>query len=127
MNQANHALRAWMDEVEAINQLHRIQGIPWDRDMGGLLEMILERSKHPPALLFEKIPNARQDMQILCSQIDGIERLALAMGNDPKLGITEFIQAWRRKVRNFQPVEPEDVKDPPIFEKRVERDIDLEA
>ena len=40
--------------------------------------MILERSKHAPALLFEKIPNAREDMQILCSQIDGIERLALA-------------------------------------------------
>jgi hypothetical protein len=59
MNLANHDLRAWMDEVEAINQLRRIQGMPWDREMGGLLEMILERSKHPPALLFEKMPNAQ--------------------------------------------------------------------
>jgi len=92
MNPVNHDLRAWMAEVESINQLHRIQGVPWDKDMGGLVEMILERSKHSPALLFEKIPNARQDMQILCSQIDGIERLALAMGNDPKPGVTEFKQ-----------------------------------
>ena len=53
--------------------------------------MILERNKHAPALLFENIPNSRQDMQILCSQIDGIERLALAMGTDPKVGITEFM------------------------------------
>ncbi|MGH7824430.1 MAG: hypothetical protein ACREQ7_04555 [Candidatus Binatia bacterium] len=89
MNLANHDLRAWMGEVESINQLHRIQGIPWDKDLGGLLEMILERSKHPPALLFENMPDARQDMQILCSQIDTIERLALAMGTDPKLGVTQ--------------------------------------
>ena len=127
MNLANHDLRAWMKEVDSIGQLHRIQGVPWDKDMGGLLEMILERSKHPPALLFEKIPDARQDIQILCSQIDGIQRLALAMGTDPKLGTTDFIQAWRQKIRNFQPVEPEYVKDAPIFENRVEKDIDLEA
>ncbi len=47
--------------------------------------MILERSKHAPAMLFEKIPDARQDMRVLCSQIDGIARLALAMGTDPKV------------------------------------------
>src|SRR5437016_9040722 len=105
MNPANHDLRAWMHQVESINQLRRIQGVSWDKDMGGLVEMILERSKHAPAMLFEKIPNAREDMQILCSQIDGIERLALAMGNDSKLGVTDFIQAWRRKVRNFEPVD----------------------
>lgn len=124
---ANHDLRVWMKQVESINQLHRIQGVPWDKDIGGLLEMILERSKKPPALLFEKIPDARQDMQILCSQIDTIERLALAMGTDPHVGVTDFIQAWRHKVRNFQPMEPQFVDDAPILENRVEKDIDLEA
>jgi len=127
MNALNHDLRAWMNGVESIRQLHRIQGIPWDKDLGGLLEMILERAKHPPALLFEAIPKARQDMRILCSEIDTIERLALAMGTDPTLGITDFIQAWRRKIRNFQPVEPEFVGDAPVFENVVEQDIDLEA
>jgi UbiD family decarboxylase len=116
-----------MNRVESINQLYRIEDISWDKDIGGLLEMILERSKHPPALLFEKIPQARQDMQILCSQIDTIERLALAMGTDPKLGVTDFIQAWRRKVRNLQPIEPQYVNDAPVFENRIEKDIDLGA
>ncbi len=81
MNPANHDLRAWLNEVEKIGQLHRIEGIPWDKDMGGLVEMILERSKHAPAMLFEKIPDARQDMRILCSQIDGIERLGARDGH----------------------------------------------
>ncbi|MGE5818506.1 MAG: UbiD family decarboxylase [Deltaproteobacteria bacterium] len=127
MNPANHDLRAWIREVDAMGQLHRIRGVPWDKDMGGLLEMILERSKHPPALLFEDIPNARQQMTILCSQIDGIKRLALAMGNNPELGITDFIQAWRQKVRNFQPVEPQYVNAAPIFENSIEKNINLEA
>lgn len=124
---ANHDLRAWMTKVESINQLHRLQGIPWQKEIGGLLEMILERSKKPPALLFEKIPDARQDMQILCSQIDTIERLALAMGTNPDVGVTDFIQAWRGKIRNFQPIDPEYLDDAPIFENRIEKDIDLEA
>ena len=127
MNPANHDLRAWMHEVECINQLYRIQGIPWDKDIGGLLEMILERSKHPPALLFENIPNTRQDTRILCSQIDGIKRLALAMGNNPNLGLTEFIQTWRQKIRNFEPVEPQYVNDAPILENQIENNIDLES
>ena len=127
MTLANHDLRAWLGEVEKIGQLRRISGIPWDRDMGGLLEMILERNKHAPALLFDKIPDAREDMQILCSQIDGIERLALAMGTQPQVGITDFIQSWRRKLRNFEPVEPQYVQDGPIFENLVEKNIDLEA
>jgi UbiD family decarboxylase len=127
MTLANHDLRAWLGEVEKIGQLRRISGIPWDRDMGGLLEMILERNKHAPALLFDEIPDAREDMQILCSQIDGIERLALAMGTQPHVGITDFIQSWRRKLRNFEPVEPQYVQDGPIFENIVEKNIDLEA
>ena len=56
MNPANHDLRAWMGEVEKIDRTAPHPGIPWDKDMGGLVEMILERSKHSPALLFEKIP-----------------------------------------------------------------------
>jgi 3-polyprenyl-4-hydroxybenzoate decarboxylase len=103
---SNHDLHAWLSEIEKIGQLRKVQGIPWDKDMGGLVEMILERNKHAPALLFENIPDARQDTSVLCSQIDGIERLALAMDTDPTLGITEFIQAWRQKIRNFQPVDP---------------------
>src|ERR1051325_11600853 len=106
MTASNHDLHAWLSEVEKIGQLRRVQGIPWDKDMGGLVEMILERNKHAPALLFENIPDARHDTSVLCSQIDGIERLAQAMGIDPNLYCREFIQAWRQKIRNFQPVKP---------------------
>jgi len=127
MTPANHDLRAFLDKVEKIGELRRIENIPWDKDIGGLVEMILERSANPPAMLFEKIPGARQDMEILCSQIDTLPRLAIAMGTDPNLGLTDFIQAWRRKIRNFEPVPAQFVEDAAIFENRVDKNIDLEA
>ena len=127
MTPSNHDLRAFLSEVDKIGELRRIENIPWDKDLGGLVEMILERSAHPPAMLFEKIPGARQDTEVLCSQIDTLPRLAIAMGTDPKLGLTDFIQAWRRKIRNFEPVPAQFIKDAPILENRVDKNIDLEA
>ena len=47
MTPANHDLRAFLHEVEKIGELRRIENIPWDKDIGGLVEMILERSANP--------------------------------------------------------------------------------
>src|SRR6476646_6980857 len=127
MTPSNHDLRAFLSEVEKIGELRRISAIPWDKDIGGLVETILERSKNPPAMIFDQIPGSRQDMEILCSQIDTLPRLALGMSTDPKLGHTDFIQAWRRKIRRFEPVPAQFVGDGPIFENRVDKNIDLEA
>jgi len=66
MNPANHDLRAFIQEVESIGQLHRIEGIPWDKDMGGLVEMILERSKHAPAMRPRNVkPAAVMDTSVI--------------------------------------------------------------
>ncbi|HEV8343819.1 MAG TPA: UbiD family decarboxylase domain-containing protein, partial [Candidatus Binatia bacterium] len=120
-------LREWVRGVEELGQLRRIPGIPWDLEIGGLMELILEKEKFPPALLFEKIPDKRDDMSILCTQLDSVERLALTMGVRPEIGVRDFIQLWRRRLKQLQPVEPEFVKDAPILENIVEKDINLDA
>lgn len=120
-------LRDWVGAVQSLGQLKRLRGIHWDLEIGGLLEMILEQARHPPALLFEEIPESRQDTRILCSQLDTIERLALAMGTEPKVGIRDFIQAWRKKIRELKPTDPEFVKDGAVLEHCIEEDIDIEA
>jgi len=120
-------LREWVRGVEELGQLRRIPGIPWDLEIGGLMELILEKEKFPPALLFEKIPDKRDDMSILCTQLDSVERLALTMGVTPEIGVRDFIQLWRRRLKQLQPVEPEFVKDAPILENIVEKDINLDA
>ncbi|MBI2986647.1 MAG: UbiD family decarboxylase [Deltaproteobacteria bacterium] len=122
---ASQDLREWVKGVEALGQLARLRGIHWDLEIGGLLEVILERHRHPPALLFEQIPDAREEMRILCSQLDTIERLALAMGAEPRAGLRDFIQNWRMKVRGLRPVEPELVQQGPVFENCLEEKIDF--
>ncbi len=118
-------LREWVSGVEDIGQLARLKGVHWDLEVGGLLEVVLEKNRHPPALLFEEIPDARKDTRILCSQIDVLERLALAMGAEPRVGLRDFIQNWRRRIRGLKPVEPEFLQQGPVFENCVEGKIDL--
>ena len=118
-------LHDWVKAVERLGQLKRLQGIHWDLEIGGLLELILEKEKQPPAILFEDIPEARQDVHILCAQLDTIERLALTMGVAPEIGVRDFIQAWRRKIKGITPIEPEFVQDGPVYQNCVERGIDL--
>lgn len=118
-------LRDFVKAVDGIGQLQRLQGIHWDLEIGGLLEILLERQRHPPAFLFEDIPESRRSMRILCAQLDTIERLALAMGTQPQIGIRDFIEGWRRKLRGLDPIEPELVPSGPIFENSAEKDIDL--
>ena len=118
-------LREWLSAVEELGQLVRLKGVHWDLEIGGLLEVILEKNRHPPALLFEEIPDARKDTRILCSQIDVLERLALAMGAEPRVGLRDFIQNWRRRIRGLKPVEPEFLQQGPVFENCVEGKIDL--
>jgi len=118
-------LREWVNAVEDLGQLARLKGVHWDLDIGGLLEVVLEKNRHPPALLFEEIPDARRDTRILCSQIDTLERLALTMGVEPCVGLRDFIQNWRRRVRGLKPVEPEFVRQGPVLENCLEEKIDL--
>ena len=119
-------LREWVRGVEELGQLRRIPGIPWKLEIGGLMELFLERDKFPPALLFEKIPDAREDMSVLCAQLDSVERLALTMGIKPEIGVRDFIDLWRKRLKQIKPVEAEYVKDGPICENVVEKNINLE-
>lgn len=124
---ASQDLRDWVGAVEALGQLERLKGVHWDLEIGGLLEILLEQQRHPPALLFEEIPDSRRDMRVLCSQLDTIERLALAMGTQPQVGVREFIESWRRKLRALKPTEPEFVQTGPVLENCMESEIDLTA
>lgn len=118
-------LREWVGKVEALGQLARLKGVHWDLEIGGLLEVILEQNRHPPALFFEEVPEARKDTRVLCSQIDTLERLALAMGAEPRVGLRDFIQNWRRRVRGIRPLDPEFVGQGPVLENCLEEKIDL--
>jgi 4-hydroxy-3-polyprenylbenzoate decarboxylase len=119
-------LRTWLDDVERIGQLMTVTGIDWDLELSTLTEVINERAKQRPAIVFDKINGYPEGYRVAVNLLSSVNRLALTMGMEPNLSEFDFVQKWRRQVKVVQPVEPKLVKDSPLFD-NVQKgsDIDL--
>ena len=109
-------LRTWLNDVEKLGQLMTVAGIDWDLELSTLTEVINERAKHRPAIVFDKINGYPAGYRVAVNLLSSVNRLALTMGMEPKLGEFDFVQQWRRRVKAIQPIEPKIVKDSPLFE-----------
>ena len=119
-------LREWVAEVERLGQLQTVEGAHWDLEIGALTELICEHSPSPPAVMFDAIPGYPRGYRILVNLLETVERLALTTGLPTNLAPREFIQEWRRRLRQLLPLEPKLVSDGPILQSRVVGDgIDL--
>ncbi|MBV9970129.1 MAG: hypothetical protein JO228_09110, partial [Xanthobacteraceae bacterium] len=50
-------LRGWLEEVDRMGELERVDGAHWDVEMGAITHMLTEKSRgHAPAILFDKVP-----------------------------------------------------------------------
>jgi len=49
-------LREWIEKVEAMGELLRVNGAHWDLEIGALTDLYQQRPGSP-ALLFDKIPD----------------------------------------------------------------------
>jgi 4-hydroxy-3-polyprenylbenzoate decarboxylase len=119
-------LRTWLDDVDKIGQLVRVEGVDWDLELSTLTEIINERAKSRPALLFGKIKGYPEHYGVAVNLLSSVQRLALTVGMEPNLREFDFVERWRRHVKTIQPIEPEKIQDCPLFENvREGRDVDL--
>jgi 4-hydroxy-3-polyprenylbenzoate decarboxylase len=119
-------LRSWLDEVKKFGQLMTVENVDWNLELSTLTEIINERSKIRPAILFDNIKGYPKGFRIAVNALSSVNRLALTMGLDPKLSEFEFVQHWRKQVKTIQPIEPRKVKEAPLFENMQSgADIDL--
>ena len=119
-------LRTWLGEVEKLGQLMTVENVDWDLELSTLTEIINERSKTRPAIVFDRIKGYPAGYRIAVNMLSSANRLALTMGLDARLSEFEFVQHWRRRVKSISPIDPRKVKDAPLFE-NVQKgdDIDL--
>jgi len=119
-------LRTWLDDVDNLGQLMTIENVDWDLELSTLTEIINERTKARPAIVFDKIKNYPQGYRIAVNLLSSVNRLALTMGLEPKLSEFEFVQQWRRRVTAIESIEPRRVNSAPLFENsQTGADIDL--
>ena len=91
-----------------------------------LTEIINERSKTRPAILFDRIRDYPQGYRVAANLVSSTERLALTLGMKAGLSDMDFIQAWRRQVKKIAPVTAETVSTGPLFE-NVQKGKDINA
>ncbi|HEY7553291.1 MAG TPA: UbiD family decarboxylase [Candidatus Binatia bacterium] len=119
-------LRSWLDDVDKLGQLMTVEGVDWDLELSTLTEVINERAKQRPAIVFDKIKGYPEGYRVAVNLLSSVNRLALTMGMEPTLGAFDFVQQWRRQVRSIQPIEPTKVPSSALFENiQKGSDIDL--
>ncbi|HYJ17272.1 MAG TPA: UbiD family decarboxylase [Candidatus Limnocylindria bacterium] len=118
-------LRTWLDEVNKLGQLMTVNDAHWNLELSALTELINERSKTRPAIVFDKIKEYPAGHRVAVNLLSSLQRLALTLGMDPNLAPFDFVQQWRKRVKSIQAVEPRLVKSAPLFE-NVQKGADID-
>ena len=120
-------LRQWIEQVDKMGELKRVNGAHWNHEIGAITELV-HRKENGPAVLFDEIPEHEKGYRLLTNSMGSLRRLAMTIGFDPTLDYGPFINAWREKISDLKPVPAVEVKDGPILDNVLEgKDINMLA
>ncbi len=120
-------LREWLEIVEGMGELKRINGASWNLEVGTLAELISrERSGTIPAVLFDQITGYPKGFRMLFGQYCSFGRLALTLGLPLDCAGLELVDQFRKKLSTLRPIPPRIVQGGPILQNRMMgEEIDL--
>ena len=70
--------RLWIDEVEALGLLRKVNGADWDQEIGAITDTNVKNNKY--SLLFDKIKGYPDGFRILTGALLDSQRVALTLG-----------------------------------------------
>ena len=74
-------LRSWLEQVDKMGELRKVDGANWDVEMGAITHMLTEKSRGAaPAILFDNVPGYPQGYRTLYGQLSSARRIALTLG-----------------------------------------------
>src|SRR5437667_12336454 len=70
-------LRDWLEIVDSIGELKKLDGVDWNLEMGTLAELLSRASKSGvvPAVLFHNAPRYPKGLRTLLDQNDSFKRM----------------------------------------------------
>jgi UbiD family decarboxylase len=86
-------LRGFIDEVDSLGALRRINGADPYVEIGGITELAAGLPDCP-ALLFDRIKGFSSGFRIFTNATTNLQRACLALGIDPTLRSLEALKAW---------------------------------
>ncbi|HXF76617.1 MAG TPA: UbiD family decarboxylase [Methylomirabilota bacterium] len=119
-------LRTWLSDVDQLGQLMTVENVHWDLELSTLTELINERAKTRPAILFDRIKDYPKGYRVAANLVSSVDRLAMTLGMKPGLGDIGFVRAWRQRVKKIAPVAARTVSSGALFENtRTGKDLSL--
>jgi UbiD family decarboxylase len=118
-------LREFIDSVEKLDRLERIDGAHWDLEIGGITELTVRRPD-APALLFDQIPGSPPGYRVMSNVVNSRRRAALALDMPADAEPLELTRMWKERIRHIEPIAPRTVEWGPVMENVQEGDdVDL--
>jgi len=118
-------LREWLDVVDALGELKRVQGANSEEDIGAVTEM-LDHTEESPCVLFDQIPNFEQGYRVLVNSMGSRKRQAVTLGLDPEEASHDrLLRFWRELLKGFAPIPPVQVNRGSI-QQNILRDDDVD-
>src|SRR5262245_23416564 len=117
-------LRGWLEQVDKMGELRKVDGAHWDVEMGAITHMLTERSRGTaPAILFDNVPGYPQGYRTVCGLLFSFVGIAVTLGlpleYERKVDVVQNCLAC---MQDLKPLPPRFVNDGPIFENVVEGD-----
>jgi 4-hydroxy-3-polyprenylbenzoate decarboxylase len=117
-------VRGWLEQVEKMGELLRVNGAHWDAEMGAITHMLTEKSRGTaPAVLFDEIPGYAKGFRTLYGHFSSVARVGLTLGlptvYDRKVDI---VKRYYARMQEMTPLKPRVVQSGPILENVIEGD-----
>lgn len=115
-------LREWIQEAETLDEIIRLKGMSWEREIG-MVSALLQREDPAPCAIFEDIPGVAKGFRVL-TNFFGARRANITLGFPPGLTKVELSDAFFETYRspNNKPIRHRIVDSGPIFENVVTGD-----
>src|SRR5882757_1953100 len=111
-------LRGWLEQVDKMGELRKVDGAHWDVEMGAITHMLTEKSSGTaPAILFDDIPGYPKGFRTLYGHFSSIRRVALTLGLPLKYERkVDVVQRYHERMAELKPLPPRFVNDGPILQ-----------
>src|SRR4029453_9630039 len=89
-------LRDYLNTLDRLGELKRINGAGWEEDIGGITGLMVERTG--PALLFDEIRDYPKGYRVAANLFNTVKRTGIAFGLDLEpgaAGLTERAEPQR--------------------------------
>jgi UbiD family decarboxylase len=107
-------LREFIDQVDALGALRRVDNADPAFEIGGITEVAAGMAECP-ALLFDAIKGFPRGFRVFTNATTNAQRAALALGINPALRPLDALKAWMEKRQTLKPLQPVAVNDAPFL------------